>query len=101
MLSTERDEYRMIHFEETELRLGLPGDQIAGRNNNGKRGFADDEAKAYASVDLKLNLSTTSSSIKDSAVKVEQTADRKVAAAPPRPTVSAAPAADLAKPPSK
>lgn len=103
MLSAERDEYRMIHFEETELRLGLPGDQIAGKNNNGKRGFADDEADADTSVDLKLNLSTTTSSIKDSAVKVEQTADRKVAAAAPRPTPSAAPApaADLAKPPAK
>jgi len=99
MLSAVRDDqYGTINFEETELRLGLPGDQIAGKNNNGKRGFADDEAEADTTVDLKLNLSTTTSSLKDSAVKVEQAADRKVAAAP---TTTAAPAADPAKPPAK
>uniref|UniRef100_A0A7C8YKY9 Auxin-responsive protein n=1 Tax=Opuntia streptacantha TaxID=393608 RepID=A0A7C8YKY9_OPUST len=102
MLSAVRDDqYGTINFEETELRLGLPGDQIAGKNNNGKRGFADDEAEADTTVDLKLNLSTTTSSLKDSAVKVEQAVDRKVAAAPPRPTTTAAPTADPAKPPAK
>ncbi|XP_074292676.1 auxin-responsive protein IAA16-like [Silene latifolia] len=56
-----------IDFEETELRLGLPGginntndqDQIA-KNNNGKRGFVETEVNESANVDLKLNLSSSS-----------------------------------------
>lgn len=54
LMSPEHDKYATINFEETELRLGLPGgnanegDQIA--KNNGKRGFSE-------TVDLKLNLS--------------------------------------------
>lgn len=40
-----------VEFEETELRLGLPG----GGGNNLKRGFSE-------SIDLKLNLNTSSSS---------------------------------------
>lgn len=40
-----------VEFEETELRLGLPG----GGGNNLKRGFSE-------SIDLKLNLNTPSSS---------------------------------------
>ncbi|KAJ8552976.1 hypothetical protein K7X08_020369 [Anisodus acutangulus] len=45
-----------LDFEETELRLGLPGRKKAHDdtcNANGKRGFIDDET-----VDLKLNLSS-------------------------------------------
>ncbi|KDP23667.1 hypothetical protein JCGZ_23500 [Jatropha curcas] len=65
-MSAEADKYVTINFEETELRLGLPGgggggggnttnegDQIA-KINNGKRGFSE-------TVDLKLNLSTKES----------------------------------------
>ncbi|KAL7250860.1 hypothetical protein ACSBR1_012806 [Camellia fascicularis] len=49
-----------LNFEETELRLGLPGGGRGGEgdhvvvmstNNNGKRGFEED-------MDLKLNLSS-------------------------------------------
>ncbi|KAE8728492.1 Auxin-induced protein AUX28 [Hibiscus syriacus] len=53
IMGTEHDKYHTINFEETELRLGLPG----GKGNdgetikyNGKRGFSE-------TVDLKLNLS--------------------------------------------
>ncbi|KAJ0015286.1 hypothetical protein Pint_20492 [Pistacia integerrima] len=57
----------MINFEETELRLGLPGggggeSEIA--KSCGKRGFAETE------VDLKLNLSTKESSSSSSATVV-------------------------------
>lgn len=54
-MGTERDKYSMINFEETELRLGLPGGKGKDgetNKNNGKRGFSE-------TVDLKLNLSTT------------------------------------------
>ncbi|KAJ7978115.1 Auxin-responsive protein [Quillaja saponaria] len=68
-MDVERDKYNMINFEETELRLGLPGgignDGEAVKNNamntmssminNGKRGFSE------TSVDLKLNLSSSES----------------------------------------
>lgn len=59
------DKYSLINFEETELRLGLPGgnnkngskDQEALKiNNNGKRGFC--ETSTTGVVDLKLNLSS-------------------------------------------
>ncbi|XP_044500608.1 auxin-responsive protein IAA16-like [Mangifera indica] len=50
----------MINFEETELRLGLPGGGCGGESeiakSSGKRGFSETE------VDLKLNLSTKDSS---------------------------------------
>lgn len=48
----------LIHFEETELRLGLPGGKGDGLSeaakSNGKRGFSE-------TVDLKLNLSSKES----------------------------------------
>ncbi|MCL7047403.1 hypothetical protein MKW94_020172 [Papaver nudicaule] len=60
----ERSELNLINFEETELRLGLPGgsstsgrnDSIInevenGKNSSGKRGFSE-------TIDLKLNLET-------------------------------------------
>jgi len=54
----ERENYSMINFEETELRLGFgPGGSKNGSgNNNGKRVFAE------TGVDLKLNLSSKDSS---------------------------------------
>ncbi|KAI3912942.1 hypothetical protein MKW98_019295 [Papaver atlanticum] len=66
----ERKELHLINFEETELRLGLPGGSTSGNGNNsevengknssGKRGFSE-------TVDLKLNLETSlSASIKES-----------------------------------
>ncbi|KAL9250557.1 Auxin-responsive protein IAA16-like protein, partial [Drosera capensis] len=56
----ERGVYRTIEFEETELRLGLPGGGSGGGGNEGevgksgvgKRGFEETES----GVDLKLNL---------------------------------------------
>jgi auxin-responsive protein IAA len=59
----ERDNYSMINFEETELRLGFgPGGSKngSGNNNNGKRVFSE------TVVDLKLNLSSKDSSCADS-----------------------------------
>ncbi|KAI3978752.1 hypothetical protein MKX01_015927 [Papaver californicum] len=66
----ERTELDLINFEETELRLGLPGGSTSGSGNNsevengknssGKRGFSE-------TIDLKLNLETSlSASIKES-----------------------------------
>ncbi|CAN1288661.1 Auxin-responsive protein IAA14 [Linum perenne] len=57
--TTEPDhlKYETINFEETELRLGLPGGKgqqvqvLSGRGGGGKRGFSE-------TVDLKLNLSS-------------------------------------------
>lgn len=53
--------YKKMEFEETELRLGLPGDHEKSNLNYGKRGF--DEM-----VDLKLNLLSTK-------VKLDQAAN--------------------------
>ncbi|KAI3993177.1 hypothetical protein MKX01_009920 [Papaver californicum] len=58
----ERTELNLINFEETELRLGLPGGSTSGNNSevengknySGKRGFSE-------TIDLKLNLETSSS----------------------------------------
>ncbi|KAF5462840.1 hypothetical protein F2P56_018813 [Juglans regia] len=58
--AVEGDKYSMLNFEETELRLGLPGASAGagGGNNDGeaarKRGFSE-------TVDLKLNLSSKDS----------------------------------------
>ncbi|KAK3037374.1 hypothetical protein RJ639_030472 [Escallonia herrerae] len=58
VMGPEKDEYR-LQYEETELRLGLPGgsgkDGEAARNN-AKRGFLE-------TVDLKLNISSEDSSL--------------------------------------
>ncbi|XP_021892366.1 auxin-responsive protein IAA16 [Carica papaya] len=81
----ERDKYTLINFEETELRLGLPGGNGSEGEtvkNNGKRGFSE-------TVDLKLNLSMKDSSNKDEAEKSKQ---KNVAPARPN---------DSAKPPAK
>ncbi|KAK4717535.1 hypothetical protein R3W88_015873 [Solanum pinnatisectum] len=66
MIGEEEKSSKKLDFEETELRLGLPG---GGRKNvhddndtynvNGKRGF----------VDLKLNLSSDINNIKNSTLK--------------------------------
>ncbi|XWS42515.1 hypothetical protein CRYUN_Cryun16bG0020700 [Craigia yunnanensis] len=66
MGAEERDKYSMINFEETELRLGLPGGKRNdGETTKGKRGFSE-------TVDLKLNLSTT----KEAAVAVADEAEK-------------------------
>ncbi|KAG5245001.1 auxin-responsive protein [Salix suchowensis] len=80
--------YSMINFEETELRLGLPGgagngNDVDGAKSNGKRGFSE-------TVDLKLNLSTKETGKGGDQEKVAM----KEKAVAPRPN-------DPAKPPSK
>lgn len=87
---------KMINFEATELRLGLPGgnggssegggggEKAKNNNINGmKRGFAD------TVVDLKLNLSTKESGGVD---VIEKTKGK---------SASATGATDLSKPPAK
>ncbi|KAJ4719668.1 Auxin-responsive protein [Melia azedarach] len=82
----------MINFEETELRLGLPGggggnnegSEIAKSNIKGKRGFSE------TVIDLKLNLSTKESAgIDDEIEKMKEKSG------------SAPRSADAAKPPAK
>uniref|UniRef100_A0A2P2JUV0 Auxin-responsive protein n=1 Tax=Rhizophora mucronata TaxID=61149 RepID=A0A2P2JUV0_RHIMU len=89
ILDAERDKYIMINFEETELRLGLPGGNGIGNGNDGeavknsvKRGFAE-------TVDLKLKLSSTKGLEKNEEEKILK--EKTVA---PRPN-------DPAKPPAK
>ncbi|XP_059438606.1 auxin-responsive protein IAA16 [Corylus avellana] len=87
ILEVERDKYSMINFEETELRLGLPGgsagnDGELAAKNGGKRGFSE-------TVDLKLNLSS-----KESAGKNEVDEKMKNKSVVP-------PSNDPAKPPAK
>lgn len=76
MESDRNDEYRgmLINFEQTELRLGLPGgggsddgEISSGKSSSAaKRGFME-------TVDLKLNLSSSmASSVKEEATKLEE-----------------------------
>ncbi|KAF8401798.1 hypothetical protein HHK36_012744 [Tetracentron sinense] len=61
MLGAERGGEYSLNFEETELRLGLPGgggNEGETAKNNGKRGFSE-------TVDLKLNLQVVKESGKD------------------------------------
>ncbi|XP_050380630.1 auxin-responsive protein IAA16 [Argentina anserina] len=76
--------YSLINFEETELRLGLPGalkdgDQGVKSGNNGKRGFLE-------TVDLKLNFSSGNDdqnrSAGDGQVEIKKEADASAAPAP-------------------
>ncbi|KAM3705199.1 hypothetical protein ACB098_03G061900 [Castanea mollissima] len=86
VLDVERDKYSMINFEETELRLGLPGgggNDAEAVKNSGKRGFSE-------TVDLKLNLSS-----KDSGKNVEAEKMKE------KTSVVTPPSNDPAKPPSK
>lgn len=80
-MDRERDKYSLINFEETELRLGLPGGNVSKEINdnningniiiiindddeanlmiksgNGKRGYSE----THVNVDLKLHLSSNS-----------------------------------------
>ncbi|KAG4911165.1 hypothetical protein AAZX31_20G211200 [Glycine max] len=83
----------MINFEETELRLGLPGNDSALKGSAAKRGFSE-----TASVDLKLNLSSCindSASDSPSSVSTEKPKENKTTTAEPPP------ANDPAKPPAK
>lgn len=86
MESGQNDECRaiLINFEQTELRLGLPGGEIGGGKSNsaGKRGFME-------TVDLKLNLSSSMASVKEEATNLEE-----IKSSSQRPN-------DFAKPPSK
>ncbi|KAK6915412.1 AUX/IAA domain [Dillenia turbinata] len=57
----ERDEFS-LKYEETELRLGLPRNDGEASKSNGKRGFSE-------TIDLKLNLVSSSSSSASSSSK--------------------------------
>lgn len=57
-----------MKFEETELRLGLPGNIII--NGNGKRGLAETHHH-HVAMDLKLNLVSNSKHVADQAVDSE------------------------------
>ncbi|XP_031396240.1 auxin-responsive protein IAA16 [Punica granatum] len=95
MAAAKPDKFHTIDFEETELRLGLPGGKAGGNNepealkgasNNGnggygKRGFME-------TVDLKLNFSSKDSN----AEKAEKMKEK---------TVVAQSSTDPAKPPAK
>ncbi|KAE8659961.1 Auxin-induced protein AUX28 [Hibiscus syriacus] len=76
VMGSNRDEYSTINFEDTELRLGLPGgveNDNETAKNNGKRGYSD-------MVDLKLNLSTTT---KEESVDEAEKMEKKNTAKPP------------------
>ncbi|CAL0300025.1 unnamed protein product [Lupinus luteus] len=91
------DKYKMINFEETELRLGLPGDSAALKstcNTTGKRGFSE----TNTAMDLKLNLSSsTTTNNDDSSVAVEKVKENITTYA----ATTASRANDPAKPPAK
>ncbi|WVY97714.1 hypothetical protein V8G54_029865 [Vigna mungo] len=85
----------MINFEETELRLGLPGasatdhGELTLKGSGGKRGFSE-----TASVDLKLNLSSNNDSASVSPATENPKEKTTTVETPPR-------ANDPAKPPAK
>ncbi|QCE07426.1 auxin-responsive protein IAA16-like [Vigna unguiculata] len=87
--------YNMINFEETELRLGLPGasatdhGELTLKGSGGKRGFSE-----TASVDLKLNLSSNNDSASVSPAAENPKEKTTTVEPPPR-------ANDPAKPPAK
>jgi len=69
MMGAESDDrHRLINFEETELRLRLPGgpgSEVDAVKNGGKRGFSE-------TVDLKLNLSSKDSENMDLKEKMKE-----------------------------
>ncbi|GAB2211447.1 hypothetical protein Droror1_Dr00024760 [Drosera rotundifolia] len=97
VVAAERDVYRTIEFEETELRLGLPGggggnEGEVGKSGVGKRGFEETES----GVDLKLNLAMVSETAagksgNDRKMKEKNEKEKKVSGADPaRPPASKA-----------
>ncbi|KAK7285134.1 hypothetical protein RJT34_19894 [Clitoria ternatea] len=79
VMEAERNKYSMINFEETELRLGLPLGPNEGLKNTstGKRGFSD------TTVDLKLNLSSSSNVPEENITATKSTAKAQVVGWPP------------------
>ena len=67
----ERNEFT-LNFEETELRLGLPGggSEADSGKSTGKRGFAE-------TIDLKLNLPSSDNSQVDSSDKIKNSPKEK------------------------
>ncbi|KAK9735318.1 hypothetical protein RND81_04G198500 [Saponaria officinalis] len=108
-----------INFEETELRLGLPGglnEDPSSKNNNGKRGFCETriEVNDDTNVDLKLNLSSVitnnNNNIKNNNITINDSkaVDQVVGVKSGEPKLkdkvvvtSNKPTVDPAKPPSK
>ena len=113
-MESERDKYSMINFEETELRLGLPGGSNDGESSlrstcttTGKRGFSE---TTPSTVDLKLNLNLSSSScssslnnesVSASSVNVDKNKEKNGGAAAPTSTPPVTRSTDPAKPPAK
>ncbi|KAE8678973.1 Auxin-induced protein AUX28 [Hibiscus syriacus] len=84
----EHEQHHTINFEETELRLGLPGGKGSDgemTNTNGKRGFSE-------TVNLNLNLSTEEAEAESESEESEKMKEKSSIA--PRST-------DPAKPPGK
>ncbi|MED6136560.1 Iaa16p [Stylosanthes scabra] len=120
-MESERDKYRMINFEETELRLGLPGGSNDGESSlrntctttaTGKRGFS--ETTAATNVDLKLNLNLCSSSCSSSlnnnnnndsfsisSVNLDKNKEKNGSASTPTSSPPVTRSNDPAKPPAK
>ncbi|RYQ91090.1 hypothetical protein Ahy_B09g096953 isoform B [Arachis hypogaea] len=103
-MESERDKYSMINFEETELRLGLPGGSNDGESSlrstcttTGKRGFSE---TTPSTVDLKLNLNLSSSSC-SSSLNVDKNKEKNGGAAAPTSTPPVTRSTDPAKPPAK
>ncbi|KAL6146779.1 PREDICTED: auxin-responsive protein IAA16 [Fragaria vesca subsp. vesca] len=83
-VTVEDRNYSLINFEETELRLGLPGalkdgDQGVKSCSSGKRGFSE-------TVDLKLNFSSENDDVsrsgRDGQVEIKKEKDASAAPAP-------------------
>lgn len=92
MESEQNDEYRaiLINFEQTELRLGLPGgDGGDGGETSGGKSSSAAKRGFMETVDLKLNLSSSMAPEKEEATNLEETKSSSQ-----RPN-------DFAKPPSK
>ncbi|KAK8478156.1 hypothetical protein V6N13_031357 [Hibiscus sabdariffa] len=90
IMGTEHDKYHTINFEETELRLGLPGgkgNDGETTKNNGKRGFSE-------TVNLKLNLSTKEAEAEAESESEESEKMKEKSSIAPR-------SIDPAKPPAK
>ena len=103
-MDTERDKYSMINFEETELRLGLPGGSLNDGESSlrssgtGKRGFSE----TTATVDLKLNLSSSGDSVSASSVAFDKAKEKSSSSNSTTATTTPPTRAnDPAKPPAK
>lgn len=94
-IEKEREKKAKMGFEETELRLGLPGNNGGGSGTEvaevvRKRGFSETESDVTDNVDLKLNLSSKEAGV-DAKDKAKSLMNKEKNLLP----------ADPAKPPAK